>query len=59
MSRTMGAVLSQRLTDIDRKRQVFSAPTLARDDDLARPPVHVVEREGSNLAGTQPEPNQQ
>jgi hypothetical protein len=41
------------------KRQPFKPRSLADDDDLAGPPVHVVEREPCDLPGTQPQPREQ
>ena len=52
-------VSDDRLADISRQRQPLLATALAAHDELAGPPVEVVEPKRGHLAGPQPEPRQQ
>jgi hypothetical protein len=57
-----GAPIAQigrdRLADIGRQRQLLNAVALAMHPELAGAPVDVLQRQGGDLADTQPEPNE-
>ena len=51
-------VRDHRLAHLDGKRHPFTAPSLAVHDQLARPPVQVIQPEPGHLAGAQSHPGQ-
>ena len=51
-------VAGDRLADICGQRQPVTAGALADDSDLPGPPVEIVQAQGGDLAGAQPQPHQ-
>ena len=57
--RSAAKIGHQRLADIDRQRQAVKPRALAVHDDLAAPPIDIVERQRGDFAGAQSKPHHQ
>ena len=55
----MADIRGEHAAHVCRQRKAALMPALALHRDLARPPIHVFERDRGNLPGAQPEPKQE
>ena len=54
----MAQVAGHGLAHVDRQRKTFGTVGFTADDDFSGAPVHILQLQGRNLAGSQPEANQ-